>query len=119
MKIKISQLDRFFSRYIRARDGWTCVRCGRRYPEQSQGLHCAHIFSRAKKSVRFYPDNATALCFPCHTWSDQHTTEKHTWWRARIGEDRWAKLLLNMSVPAKVDGVMVKRWLEAELKESN
>jgi len=121
MTIKISALDRLFSRYIRfVRDSRTCQRCGKVYPAKTQGLDCAHVFSRAKKSVRFYPDNAVSLCsFPCHRDLDLHTTEKHAWWRARIGEARWAKLLLNMSVPAKVDGVMVKRWLEAELKESN
>ena len=115
MRISITKLDKLFSLMVRRRDGWTCTRCGRRYPEKSQGIHCAHIFSRAKKSVRFYPDNATSWCFTCHIFMDSHTTEKHAWWRARIGEDRWNKLLLTMAVPAKVDGAMVKRWLEQEL----
>jgi len=64
--MKFDKADTTFSKYIRYRDNWTCQRCHKRHPENSQGLHCSHYFGRAKEGTRYDPDNCDALCFGCH-----------------------------------------------------
>lgn len=64
--IKISKLDALFSKQIRERDNWTCVRCGRRYEPPTNALHCSHFWGRANKATRYDPENCDALCYGCH-----------------------------------------------------
>ena len=117
MKIRISALDALFSRYIRTRAGWRCEVCGKSYLPPTQGLHCAHIFSRGKKSIRFDPDNAIALCFSCHRWADQHQTEKEKSHWDRIGTRRFNALLLRGNTPRKPDQALIRLWLRQELQQ--
>ena len=66
MAIKRTKWDAVFSDYIRFRDNWTCQRCGKKYPEKSQGLHCSHFYGRRSWATRIEPANAMALCYSCH-----------------------------------------------------
>lgn len=67
-RIKTNYIDRLFSRYIRARAGYKCERCGAQHDRSSTGLHCSHIFSRRHAMTRWDPQNAVAHCYPCHTY---------------------------------------------------
>lgn len=74
--MKRDKTDALFSRYIKLRSGGYCKRCGNYLGVHSRGLHCAHCFSRGKKSVRWDSDNAVALCYGCHRYLDQRPLEK-------------------------------------------
>lgn len=74
--IKISPADKWFSLYIRARDGWTCQRCYTYYPDgKRQGLHCSHFHGRAKYATRYDEQNCEALCYGCHSYLTMHPAE--------------------------------------------
>lgn len=93
MKVKLDKRDRLFSKLIRERVNWTCQRCGRYHPEgQRQSLHCSHIFSRRKRSVRWHPDNAVAHCFACHQYLGENPIEFAAWAEGILGEHRMALL---------------------------
>lgn len=64
--MKINKWDSVFSRIIRTRDKWSCVRCGKSYIPPTSGLHNSHYFSRTKYSTRFDEENCDALCYGCH-----------------------------------------------------
>lgn len=83
--IKISNLDRLFSQYIRARAGWRCERCGA-MPDR-RGLHCSHIFSRRHKGIRWHPSNAVAHCYGCHSHLGGNPRLFDEWARNYLGED--------------------------------
>lgn len=66
MAIKRDAADAIFSKCVRHRDGWKCVHCQKQYTQSDTGLHCAHIYGRASKSVRWDMGNAVSLCYACH-----------------------------------------------------
>lgn len=90
MSIKVTAADRRFSLQIRERDGFRCMRCGSM--PASQGLHCAHMFTRRTRATRFDADNALALCYGCHQFVDSHPLEKEVLWRSIIGDARFDAL---------------------------
>lgn len=107
MKIKRRRADQVFSKWIRARDKYTCQRCLKQYPGNSQGLHCAHCFGRRFESTRFDPDNCLALCFGCHRLVDEDHSEKIALWKKRIGEKAYERLERRHYVITKKDDAMV------------
>lgn len=93
--------DRAFSKEVRTRDGFTCQRCFTVYPENSKGLHCAHMFGRGKQNTRFDPENACALCYGCHRWLDTHPDLKRAFFIERLGAERFAALELRSNQTKK------------------
>jgi hypothetical protein len=77
VKIRRSRADHWFSRWIR-RD-WKCVACRQRFQEGSQGLHCAHIWSRRHRGTRWLNENAIPLCFACHQRFGENPLGFHDW----------------------------------------
>lgn len=78
-RIKTNLADRWFSKYIRYRDEWTCQnpKCGKEFDckngKDRWRLHCAHIgYGRSNIATRWEPINCMALCIGCHDWVDQH-----------------------------------------------
>ena len=59
-KTLVKEADRWFSKYIRLRDG-RCVTCG-----SQQNLQCGHLFSRKSYSTRWDERNAYAQCAGCN-----------------------------------------------------
>lgn len=92
--IKRKPADIRFSREIRARDNFTCQRCGRTHLPNSVGLHAAHYFTRRTQATRFDPDNALSLCYGCHQFVDSHPEDKRELWISRIGQERFDALTL-------------------------
>lgn len=91
--IKISKLDALFSKWIRDRDNWTCVRCGSRYEPPTNALHCSHFWGRANKSTRFSPENCDALCYGCHAlWEANKQGEYRDFKIKQLGEEGYAAL---------------------------
>lgn len=86
--IKITPADKWFSLCVRERAGWVCEVCGTQYQENSQGLHCSHIYSRRHKSVRLYADNGTSMCMGCHQRLGGNPLEFADWSRRHLGDAR-------------------------------
>ena len=117
MKIRISKLDKLFSLYIRNRDGWRCQRCLKQYQAPTTGLHCAHIFTRSRKSVRFDTDNAISLCYGCHSWGHKNPLEFYTWVEKRMGKRAFTALRLRSNKAGKLDHKLIEVTLKEHLKE--
>ena len=83
--IKVHESDRWFSKCVRQRDGWTCRKCHVSYPVGSRGLECAHIYGRRHKSIRHDPDNAVALCTHCHMTFTGEPIEFARWIESELG----------------------------------
>lgn len=114
--------DTEFSLYIRERDNWTCQRCGRKWPENSQGLDCSHFWGRGRESTRFDPDNCDAFCkVPCHSeWENEKGETKgfhkgepivlfrpyKEWKINQLGEHRFAALEVRAHQTVKKDRKM-------------
>lgn len=98
--IKRTSADKWFSLYIRARDNWTCQRCGRVFREyikgadnrHLRGLDCAHMIGRGAKMTRFEPDNAVSLCYGCHSHLDSRPTQKVEFMIERLGQERYDEI---------------------------
>ena len=85
--VKRSATDKHFSDCVRERAGWRCERCGTYYPEgDRQGLHCSHLYSRSKKSVRWHPQNAAAHCYGCHQYLGGRPQIFENWRREYLGQ---------------------------------
>ncbi len=92
-KIKITQLDSLFSKKIRQRDNWTCVRCGVSYAPPTSALHCSHFWGRALKSTRYDPRNCDALCYGCHSkWESNKQGEYRDFKLIQLGAYQYAEL---------------------------
>lgn len=128
MKISITGLDRKFSRYIRAKAGWACERCGKEYGGPSQGLHCSHFFGRRGKSTRWDVDNCDSLCYGCHQVFSEHrenwTNAKgervwgyKTWKLNKLGENKYDALIFRGNFPSRPDEALLNLWLDQELKK--
>lgn len=74
-----------FSRLVRSRADWACVRCGKRFRWGDSALHCSHFHSRRLKSVRFDPDNVEAMCARCHHFLDTHPRIHQEWKQRQLG----------------------------------
>ena len=100
--VKRDVADDRFSKWVRARDRYTCQRCGAVHAPNSKGLHCAHMFSRGKQSTRFDPENACALDYGCHRFLDTHPDLKREFWITWLGTEAFAALELRSNTSLKV-----------------
>ena len=120
MKLKIDKRDTIFSKLIRTRDKWTCQRCGRKYEQGSQGLHCSHFFSRRHRGTRWDQINACAHCMGCHSYLTGNPIEFAEWIKDRLGENNYNQLRMKaMKVTkfTKADLEWIYQDLKAQLKE--
>lgn len=83
------QADQIFSKLIRHRDGH-CLAVGYRFP-CSGNLQCAHIHTRAYKSIRCDFDNAVTLCGGHHVFFTHRPLEWADWVEAMF-PGRWDEL---------------------------
>lgn len=91
--LKITPADKFFSLCIREAQRFVCERCGTfAPPELSKRLDCSHFHGRGKWSVRFDPDNATALCMGCHLFVTAHPFEHVMFIQNKLGPYRFQAL---------------------------
>lgn len=93
----MKQADRWFSKYIRLRDGH-CLACG-----DTQHLQCAHILTRSYHAVRCHEANAVALCRACHVRFTHRPLEWEDWVKARFGDDLWDQLRTEALTYARQD----------------
>lgn len=112
LKIKISALDKKFSHYIRSKANFTCERCFMKHTPPTSALHCSHFHGRRKMSVRFDPENVSALCFGCHLYFTSQPDQHREWFRKRLGEKRYDALMVKANLGQKPDLEMIKIWLD-------
>ena len=62
----VKQLDDIFSLYIRERDNYTCVVCGKQKPNVV--IQAGHYFSRKHYSTRWNEINVNAQCSGCNRY---------------------------------------------------
>src|SRR6266542_2470124 len=80
--------DRLFREYIRERDKICQMKSAECWGE----LQAAHFIGRSRKSVRWDPRNAILLCFNHHHRMDADPIGKHSFFAARLGEERFTAL---------------------------
>lgn len=123
MKLRRTKADKLFSDFIRLRDNYTCQKCHIRIPPPTKDIQCAHFHSRSKKSVRFEPLNAVALCVKCHLYfdgnsqwrMDSHRKEFEEFMLKRLGPQDYDMLLFIANKPQRVDEEYVSLWLIQEI----
>lgn len=99
-QIKRRLADRLFSKIIRARDHFHCVRCGHAHSRTSRGLQASHFFSRRREETRFDWDNVDALCLACHLlWSREKRGEYMEYKKKQLGFMRYTALAYRAQVP--------------------
>lgn len=113
--MKRTAADARWSKAVRTRDGFRCVRCGKKHAENSFGLHAAHVFSRGYKGLRpgfekhtgdgccarHDLENGHAACYGCHRYLDQHGDEKKRFFRELLGDEAYDALWERCRTPTK------------------
>lgn len=117
--MKLSPLDKLFSEYIRRRAIWRHSGCERCLCGKSdyKSLHCAHMFSRRKHSVRWDIDNAAGLCPGCHRFLDDNALDKVRFFTKLLGQKEFELLEARASQIYKPDIEAITLFLKAKIKE--
>lgn len=115
MKIKVTALDKLFSRYVRLMSGGYCRRCGK-YVGYLK-LHNAHFHSRRKHSVRWDIENTAPLCYGCHSYIDGNPLEKIEFFLEILGQERFNALNERAERLDKVDKEALKREFTEKIKQ--
>lgn len=110
MKIRIDVADKYFSWYIRKRDG-KCMRCYSPvlFGEKGQPLthQNSHYFSRGKENTRFEPLNCDTLCMACHMrWGGDERDEYRAFKVKQMGEEGFKRLDVQAHTLTKKDRKM-------------
>ena len=114
--MRLRKADQLFSKAMKCRWGWTCARCGKKYPEGSRGIHLAHFHGRRKESVRFDPENVNLLCYGCHSYFHQNPKEHELWKIKQLGQKRFDLLTLRANTYCKRDDKMVELYYKKKIK---
>lgn len=94
-----------FSLYIRRRDGWRCITCGK-VPENRQQLHAGHWISRRSKSVKFDPHNVHGQCASCNMFLKGNVAVYSAEIIKKYGIEEFYRIL--------GDARFIKQWTEKE-----
>ena len=109
VKVKADQADRYFSMYIRKRDG-KCMRCGSPVQFNDKGdpisHQASHFQGRRKEATRFDLDNVDCLCTGCHMYFTANPAEHYTWQVNRKGQQTINEIVIRSSSYKKKDRVM-------------
>lgn len=81
--------DELWSVWVRA-SSTGCRMCGAELPPGQ--LQNAHGWSRAERTIRYDPDNQSALCSACHRRNTPPGPAWFDWMRRRLGDERYARL---------------------------
>ena len=120
MKVGIDAADKAFSNYVRTRDGWSCVRCGKHYEPPTSALHNSHYFGRGRENTRFDPENCDSLCYGCHQhWGSADKEGYRQFKINQLGQAGFDLLTLRANQYAKKDRKMALIVARELLKSLN
>ena len=117
MAIKTDAVDKDFSKFIRLRADGVCEYCGK-YVGFAK-LQCAHFHGRRKWITRCDPDNASALCYSCHNYLDEHPPKHDAFYRKRLGTERYDELNIRSEIVKRrtaEDVVVITKDLKEKIK---
>lgn len=123
-RISIDAADKYFSMYIRLRDG-ECRRCKSPITLNDKGDPISHQNShfqgRGKEATRFDPENADCLCGGCHQYFTANPGEHYMWQVATKGQNAVNAIIVRSNGYKKKDRTleaMVWKTMYADLKKS-
>ena len=131
-RLKISKADRLFSLWIRHRDKYKCVRCGRQHNDDENTSDNSHYWQRSIRGTRFDPLNCDTLCkMPCHSgnkgWEhekrikdnlkNKYDGEYTEFKKNQLGERDFDLLLVRAHTPTKVDEKLMAIYWKERLKK--
>lgn len=108
----MADADEVFSLWVRVRDNYTCVFCGR---SKANGymIQCSHFWGRGNKTTRFDPLNADALCAQCHM---AHEGNKQGYYRdfkvGQLGKKGYAALEKKARSIGKLSSILAQFELD-------
>lgn len=117
VKITVDPADKWFSKYIRLRDG-KCLRCFSPVKYNAAGdpitHQCSHFYGRRKEATRFDPENAHTVCYGCHQYWHENPEEYKSWLINRIGQVAFDHLMIRANSYCKRDRKMAELvWKQA------
>ena len=102
----IAELDRVFSLYIRARDGYRCMMAG--HGCKCGGyMQCNHLLSRAKYRTRWDEQNAVCGCGGHNQWAHYNEADWRELWQYLFPK-RVDYLMRLKNAPAKYSNSMLQ-----------
>lgn len=99
---------------IRIKGG--CRRCPRPNQVAYKALQAAHLFPRAKHTVRWDPNAGAGLCGGCHRYIDSHAEAKVEFAKQILGEEEYERLYVLSNMTTKQSPIDYK-LIEIELRE--
>lgn len=115
MALKREACDNWFSKCVRHRDQHRCQYCF------GEGTDAAHIYGRAKKSVRWSMDNAVTLCRYHHQWFGSNPVAFTDWLTKIYGQGHMDILREKANVTLKTNKLLRKEISDhyrAELRKA-
>lgn len=80
--------DRVFSTFIKSRDNYVCVLCGK----TDISNHNGHLFKRGKWSLRFSEINCHCLCPSCNYLDNYEPQHYISWFLNKYGKEKYDEL---------------------------
>jgi len=113
MNIKVTKLDRLFSKLVRALAGWKCERCHKQFPPNSRTLHNSHYFGRRAVSTRWSLLNCSSICFSCHQYFGSNPHDYYEWQLDKLGPERYGELVRQFNATQKKTKQFMEDRMEA------
>ena len=95
----IKKLDKVFGDYIKERDGWRCVICGRR--KEMSIIDPGHLISRINHGTRWDEKNCFAQCRICNSTHEYHPEIFTDWFLQKFGAKEYELLTIKSRKPPK------------------
>ena len=111
------QLDDVFQTFIRYRDNFTCITCGKKFPVgERQAFHAGHYISRRNHSTRWDEENVNGQCAGCNL--KQSRGDAETWHRYEVAlETKYGRGTVNRLIQKSHEIYKPSRcWLEENIK---
>ena len=116
-KIK-KKLDAEFSLFIRRRDKFTCVTCGKVGYERDGEMQCGHLFSRIALSTRWDEDNAFCQDRGCNFRHEMDWMPLELYYREKRGDEAFDRLYRKYRTPKKYSNAELNEMLEHYRKKN-
>ena len=87
-----ARLNKYFSRFICIRDGFTCFTC----------FTCGHLITRGRMATKYLEENANAQCDPCNSRHEYVPAIYRDKWIAEHSEEAYAELERKSRRPGKI-----------------